>query len=64
MADAQKRRPGRPAGSVKPDADKRRDRHITITDAAWDHAASGGNASQYIESLILADKEARGAIRE
>ena len=61
---SRKRGPGRPAGTTKPDADKRRDRHITITDAAWNYAASVGSASQYIESLILADKEAKDALRE
>lgn len=51
-----KRGPGRPPGTTKPDSDKRRDRHITITDEAWGHAQKQGNASGYIEGLILKDK--------
>jgi len=51
-----KRGPGRPPGTRKPDADKRHDRHITITDEAWGYAQKQGNASAYIEGLILAHK--------
>ena len=50
-----RRGPGRPRGSTKPDVKKRRDRHVTLSGDAWGHAEKQGNASQYIEALILAD---------
>ncbi len=55
-----KRGPGRPAGSrntqTMPDEARRKGHEITVTDEAWDKAQVTGNASQYIERLILGDK--------
>jgi hypothetical protein len=50
-----RRGPGRPQGSTKPEADKRRGHEVTLSDAAWEKAQVSGNASQYIERLIIED---------
>ena len=51
------RKPGRPTGSrnvqAKPEEARRKGHEITVTDEAWDKAQATGNASQYIEGLIL-----------
>jgi len=50
-----KRGPGRPKGTVKTDGLKNA-HDITVTDEAWLYAKAQGNASSFIESLILAHK--------
>lgn len=50
-----KRGPGRPKGTIKREGVKNA-HDITVTDEAWDHAKAQGNASSFIESLILAHK--------
>lgn len=49
------RGPGRPKGAVKTEGIKKA-HDITVTDEAWIHAKAQGNASQFIETLILAHK--------
>ena len=54
-----KRPEGAPVGNrnaQKPEADRRRSHNITLSDAAWSRAVDTGNASQYIEQLILRSK--------
>jgi hypothetical protein len=50
-----KRKPGRPVGSVRV-SERKKTHGITISEEAWRLAVSKGNASLYIERLILADK--------
>lgn len=59
-----KRKPGRPMGATdkapRIGDDQRKSGHeITLTDAAWEYAQKQGNASQYIEALLLAAKAAK-----
>jgi hypothetical protein len=49
-----KRGPGRPTGTTK-QGGRKPTHDITISDTAWNHAKKQGNASAYIEKLILAD---------
>ena len=55
-----RRRQGRPTGSpnaeTKPFSERRNGHEITVTDEAWSNAQATGNASQYIEGLILRDR--------
>jgi hypothetical protein len=57
MTEGTKRKPGRPPGSVK-ESGRKKTHGITISEETWRIAASKGNASLYIERLIIADKSA------
>lgn len=51
-----KRGPGRPRGSFKPVTDRRTGHEVTLSQEAWDYAQAQGNASQFIETLILRNR--------
>lgn len=53
MADTLKRPRGRPEGSTKPIEETRKPHTITLSDAAWKIAEGTGNASAFIEGLII-----------
>jgi len=59
--EAEKRKRGRPPGTVKPEEEQKDRRTVRMTDELWQHCQrQPGGASEYIRKLIEADRAQKG----